>query len=30
LIAVNQVYASGETIITADDEVALIPPVAGG
>jgi molybdopterin converting factor small subunit len=24
------VYASGETIITADDEVALIPPVAGG
>jgi molybdopterin converting factor small subunit len=30
LIAVNQAYASLETIIAADDEVALIPPVAGG
>ena len=30
LIAVNQVYASGDTIIGAGDEVALIPPVAGG
>ena len=30
LIAVNQAYASGDTIIAVGDEVALIPPVAGG
>ena len=30
LIAVNQAYAAGNTIITVGDEVALIPPVAGG
>ncbi|MDQ2666044.1 MAG: MoaD/ThiS family protein [Gemmatimonadota bacterium] len=30
LIAVNQRYASASTRITAGDEVALIPPVAGG
>jgi molybdopterin converting factor subunit 1 len=30
LIAVNQAYASEDTILAAGDEVALIPPVAGG
>ena len=30
LVAVNQVYASPETLLNAGDEVALIPPVAGG
>lgn len=29
-IAVNQEYARGDVIITAKDEVALIPPVSGG
>lgn len=30
LIAVNQVYASLDTAVSAGDEVAFIPPVAGG
>jgi molybdopterin converting factor subunit 1 len=30
LVAVNQVYASNETQLHSGDEVALIPPVAGG
>lgn len=30
LVAVNQRYASAATRISAGDEVALIPPVAGG
>ena len=30
LFAVNQVYADRGTIIKDGDEVALIPPVAGG
>jgi len=30
LVAVNQVYASPETRLSPGDEVALIPPVAGG
>jgi molybdopterin converting factor small subunit len=30
LVAVNQRYASPDTVIMAGDEVALIPPVAGG
>ena len=30
LVAVNQRYAQPSTRITAGDEVALIPPVAGG
>ena len=30
LIAVNQAYASSDTVIVAGDEVAIIPPVAGG
>ena len=29
-IAVNQVFASRETALAAGDEVAFIPPVAGG
>jgi len=29
-VAVNQVYARPETVIAASDEVAIIPPVAGG
>lgn len=29
-VAVNQEYASGDTSITAGDEIALIPPVSGG
>jgi len=29
-IAVNQVFASRETVLAAGDEVAFIPPVAGG
>jgi molybdopterin converting factor subunit 1 len=29
-IAVNQVFASRETVLSAGDEVAFIPPVAGG
>jgi molybdopterin converting factor subunit 1 len=30
LVAVNQVYASADTQLHPGDEVALIPPVAGG
>ena len=30
MIAVNLVYAKPETALKAGDEVALIPPVAGG
>ena len=30
LVAVNQVYAGTGTRLNAGDEVALIPPVAGG
>jgi molybdopterin converting factor subunit 1 len=30
LVAVNQTYASPDTIVHDGDEVALIPPVAGG
>ena len=30
LVAVNQEYAASGVIIRANDEVALIPPVAGG
>jgi molybdopterin synthase catalytic subunit len=30
LVAVNQEYASPETQLSSGDEVALIPPVAGG
>jgi molybdopterin converting factor subunit 1 len=30
LVAVNQQYATGDAILRAGDEVALIPPVAGG
>jgi molybdopterin converting factor subunit 1 len=30
LVAVNQRYASFESIVREGDEVALIPPVAGG
>ncbi len=30
LVAVNQVYAAAATRLNAGDEVALIPPVAGG
>lgn len=30
LVAVNQRYADASTHIAAGDEVALIPPVAGG
>ena len=30
LVAVNQHYASPSSLIAAGDEVALIPPVAGG
>jgi molybdopterin converting factor subunit 1 len=30
LVAVNQVYAGPETRLNPGDEVALIPPVAGG
>lgn len=29
-IAVNQTYSEGERILSAGDEVAFIPPVAGG
>src|SRR4029077_615662 len=29
-VAVNQQYAGGETVLKADDEVALLPPVSGG
>jgi molybdopterin converting factor subunit 1 len=30
LVAVNQHYASARSVVRAGDEVALIPPVAGG
>jgi molybdopterin converting factor subunit 1 len=30
LVAVNQCYARGDTPVSDDDEVAIIPPVAGG
>lgn len=30
LVAVNQRYASPDQALTAGDEVAVIPPVAGG
>ena len=30
LVAVNQRYARPDTPISATDEVAIIPPVAGG
>ncbi len=29
-VAVNRQYADGETVLADGDEVALIPPVAGG
>jgi molybdopterin converting factor subunit 1 len=30
LVAVNQSYAPAHTVLSAGDEIALIPPVAGG
>ena len=30
LVAVNQRYATAHTIVRTGDEVAIIPPVAGG
>jgi molybdopterin converting factor subunit 1 len=30
MVAVNQSYAKGSDILRAGDEVAIIPPVAGG
>lgn len=30
LVAVNQRYAKAETVIAPGDELAVIPPVAGG
>jgi len=30
LVAVNQRYATADQVLSAGDEVALIPPVAGG
>ena len=30
LVAVNEEYAQPTTVIQADDEIALIPPVSGG
>ena len=30
LVAVNEVYATAGTLLNGDDEVAIIPPVAGG
>jgi molybdopterin converting factor subunit 1 len=29
-LAVNQYYATADTVIKAGDEVAIIPPVSGG
>jgi len=30
LVAVNERYASADRVVNASDEVAIIPPVAGG
>ena len=30
LVAVNQEYATMDSIVKGDDEIAVIPPVAGG
>ena len=30
LVAINQEYAAPDLLISAEDEIALIPPVAGG
>jgi molybdopterin converting factor subunit 1 len=30
MVAVNQRYAAGDQVVGASDEVAIIPPVAGG
>lgn len=30
LVAVNERYAKGDRVLAAGDEVAIIPPVAGG
>jgi molybdopterin converting factor subunit 1 len=30
MVAVNQTYAKGSDILRAGDEMAIIPPVAGG
>lgn len=30
LVAVNQRYAKADTLLSAGDELAIIPPVAGG
>src|ERR1700760_3261113 len=30
VMAVNREYASGEDVLSADDELALVPPVSGG
>lgn len=30
VVAVNRAYASGDTVLQAGDEVALVPPVSGG
>jgi sulfur-carrier protein len=30
MVAVNHRYAKGDAVVTAGDEVAIIPPVAGG
>ncbi len=30
LIAVNEVYATDDVVVTPTDEIAVIPPVAGG
>ena len=29
-VAVNQAYANGDTRVSPSDEIAIIPPVAGG
>ncbi len=29
-VAVNNEYAANETVINANDEIAIIPPVSGG
>lgn len=30
MIAINYTYATDETVLCNDDEIALIPPVSGG